>query len=130
MRNVRMGAPYRDGHAGSKDPASIRTTPTKNLRQMAQAPRTFAPDLRTCGLFLRASERIHLEYRAQKRVRAIRAVLPARQFLWRVADAGHAGHKDHAHRTELRHHLRVVRSEEHTSELQSLAYLVCRLLLE
>src|SRR2546425_6925380 len=27
-------------------------------------------------------------------------------------------------------HLRVVRSEEHTSELQSLAYLVCRLLLE
>src|SRR5687767_15665380 len=26
--------------------------------------------------------------------------------------------------------LRVVRSEEHTSELQSLAYLVCRLLLE
>src|SRR2546423_9916983 len=32
-----------------------------------------------------------------------------------------------------RHHLRLVqpvRSEEHTSELQSLAYLVCRLLLE
>src|SRR2546425_6284190 len=28
------------------------------------------------------------------------------------------------------HHLRVARSEEHTSELQSLAYLVCRLLLE
>src|SRR2546425_7350383 len=27
-------------------------------------------------------------------------------------------------------HLRVARSEEHTSELQSLAYLVCRLLLE
>src|ERR1041384_6440062 len=41
-------------------------------------------------------------------------------------------------RRELRHILRVVdyrqpftvRSEEHTSELQSLAYLVCRLLLE
>src|SRR2546425_8805537 len=28
------------------------------------------------------------------------------------------------------HHGRVLRSEEHTSELQSLAYLVCRLLLE
>src|SRR2546425_7838550 len=28
------------------------------------------------------------------------------------------------------HNLRDVRSEEHTSELQSLAYLVCRLLLE
>src|SRR2546425_9182366 len=27
-------------------------------------------------------------------------------------------------------HLRLARSEEHTSELQSLAYLVCRLLLE
>src|SRR2546425_8522953 len=27
-------------------------------------------------------------------------------------------------------HIRDVRSEEHTSELQSLAYLVCRLLLE
>src|SRR5205823_11854443 len=27
-------------------------------------------------------------------------------------------------------HKRIIRSEEHTSELQSLAYLVCRLLLE
>src|SRR3989441_871660 len=32
--------------------------------------------------------------------------------------------------TELRDEYGVVRSEEHTSELQSLAYLVCRLLLE
>src|SRR2546425_4395870 len=31
---------------------------------------------------------------------------------------------------ELRHPVRGRRSEEHTSELQSLAYLVCRLLLE
>src|SRR5687767_15465797 len=30
----------------------------------------------------------------------------------------------------LQAHLRTKRSEEHTSELQSLAYLVCRLLLE
>src|SRR5205823_14805685 len=30
----------------------------------------------------------------------------------------------------LRNRARVIRSEEHTSELQSLAYLVCRLLLE
>src|SRR5687767_15720830 len=28
------------------------------------------------------------------------------------------------------HHVTLLRSEEHTSELQSLAYLVCRLLLE
>src|SRR2546425_9013028 len=32
--------------------------------------------------------------------------------------------------TDDRHHQRQARSEEHTSELQSLAYLVCRLLLE
>src|SRR5687767_15375682 len=32
--------------------------------------------------------------------------------------------------TEAIEHLVVERSEEHTSELQSLAYLVCRLLLE
>src|SRR5258707_5697024 len=31
---------------------------------------------------------------------------------------------------ELRPHLRMPRSEEHTSELQSRQYLVCRLLLE
>src|SRR5205823_14353917 len=33
-------------------------------------------------------------------------------------------------RARLRRHLFAPRSEEHTSELQSLAYLVCRLLLE
>src|SRR2546425_5423444 len=48
----------------------------------------------------------------------------------------HAGHFDedlaHGARLDLlQSHLEVeVRSEEHTSELQSLAYLVCRLLLE
>src|SRR5687767_15617731 len=42
----------------------------------------------------------------------------------------HAGrrYRTPALRGDLR--LRVLRSEEHTSELQSLAYLVCRLLLE
>src|SRR2546425_348093 len=34
------------------------------------------------------------------------------------------------HRSDARPVLEPVRSEEHTSELQSLAYLVCRLLLE
>src|SRR5687767_15175940 len=43
-------------------------------------------------------------------------------------NAGIAGARHH--RVELRGELREVRSEEHTSELQSLAYLVCRLLLE
>src|SRR2546423_4452759 len=40
-----------------------------------------------------------------------------------VGLAGGGGPGKHEHR-------QVVRSEEHTSELQSLAYLVCRLLLE
>src|SRR2546425_8427314 len=36
---------------------------------------------------------------------------------------------EHVHE-RVRHPVAVLRSEEHTSELQSLAYLVCRLLLE
>src|SRR5687767_15397450 len=50
----------------------------------------------------------------------------------RREDRGPQGHRVHDQRV-LRHlerrHARL-RSEEHTSELQSLAYLVCRLLLE
>src|SRR3712207_7347091 len=38
---------------------------------------------------------------------------------------GRPGHGAHAHR-----HVHLLRSEEHTSELQSRQYLVCRLLLE
>src|SRR2546425_9603591 len=37
---------------------------------------------------------------------------------------------DSLRRASTRVEVRLVRSEEHTSELQSLAYLVCRLLLE
>src|SRR3989441_7784402 len=37
---------------------------------------------------------------------------------------------DARRRVDIQPHLRELRSEEHTSELQSLAYLVCRLLLE
>src|SRR2546427_2216891 len=42
------------------------------------------------------------------------------------ADRHHAG----AGRREDRHHGQAIRSEEHTSELQSQSNLVCRLLLE
>src|SRR2546425_8720708 len=39
--------------------------------------------------------------------------------------------RDDCHQQGQRHHVKAkARSEEHTSELQSLAYLVCRLLLE
>src|SRR2546425_3500918 len=50
--------------------------------------------------------------------------------------AGECQHRDPAarelidHRQRLAARLGETRSEEHTSELQSLAYLVCRLLLE
>src|SRR5687767_15227727 len=48
------------------------------------------------------------------------------QHAHRVADRAAAGtHHQREHALAHRH-----RSEEHTSELQSLAYLVCRLLLE
>src|SRR2546425_5160316 len=46
---------------------------------------------------------------------------------------GLTGYEFARHALEMRHELEsvfMVRSEEHTSELQSLAYLVCRLLLE
>src|SRR6185437_8938886 len=48
--------------------------------------------------------------------------LPIFRLVRRGRDA--TGHQ------RLGHRVKVVRSEEHTSELQSLAYLVCRLLLE
>src|SRR5205823_8777216 len=72
----------------------------------------------------------------------------ARHDFWRGRGRGHVVYRrrstaksDGLHRTARRpqHHCRgqrseqlpgVSRSEEHTSELQSLAYLVCRLLLE
>src|SRR2546425_2446060 len=51
-------------------------------------------------------------------------------FAERLADIGKRHHKylDHAH--QFIQAGASTRSEEHTSELQSLAYLVCRLLLE
>src|SRR5687767_15458422 len=47
-----------------------------------------------------------------------------------VADGDAAAVPDLLQRAFLRRGLEAERSEEHTSELQSLAYLVCRLLLE
>src|SRR2546425_4118243 len=49
----------------------------------------------------------------------------------RLEHRGHAGRRRHEDAVERRvERLMQRRSEEHTSELQSLAYLVCRLLLE
>src|SRR3989441_4562081 len=54
---------------------------------------------------------------------------PARRR--RAPDSHRAGrHRPRRHRRDPLRHGDVRRSEEHTSELQSLAYLVCRLLLE
>src|SRR2546425_3963583 len=58
--------------------------------------------------------------------------LPLQDAMRLVRETGEALH--YAHGAGLIHHdvkpENVLRSEEHTSELQSLAYLVCRLLLE
>src|SRR3712207_6978826 len=48
----------------------------------------------------------------------------------RVAADGRDAHLADRLQDRLAHRLDVVRSEEHTSELQSRQYLVCRLLLE
>src|SRR2546423_11788071 len=45
-------------------------------------------------------------------------------------DASHAPGFGSEFKKRVRHYYTAPRSEEHTSELQSLAYLVCRLLLE
>src|SRR3712207_8836226 len=54
------------------------------------------------------------------------------QALARLAERRrlHAGHVDAPRRPQPGHRSRPRRSEEHTSELQSRQYLVCRLLLE
>src|SRR2546423_10514252 len=52
---------------------------------------------------------------------------PARQLFDEVRVVAHAGALG---KSSFHGHLIPSRSEEHTSELQSLAYLVCRLLLE
>src|SRR3712207_9025448 len=55
-----------------------------------------------------------------------RAELRRQQVLQAVPDPRRQHDERRSHRAELHH----VRSEEHTSELQSRQYLVCRLLLE
>src|SRR2546425_4187778 len=50
--------------------------------------------------------------------------------VWLEHSEQHVLHVRHAVLAQRLHHLVAGRSEEHTSELQTLAYLVCRLLLE
>src|SRR3989441_5294385 len=73
-------------------------------------------------VFARAGARVCVaelkEHRAERTAQEIRAA--GAEALALVADVGR---REDVERT-------VSRSEEHTSELQSLAYLVCRLLLE
>src|SRR2546425_7541446 len=63
--------------------------------------------------------------------RAVRHLLRVLPIRLRVADDGHLDQEQHSRPVRrLDGVFREDRSEEHTSELQSLAYLVCRLLLE
>src|SRR5947208_11936085 len=59
------------------------------------------------------------------------AARPSRALAHRVSTLAHPSHRNANHPTADRFPLApVVRSEEHTSELQSPDHLVCRLLLE
>src|SRR2546422_2197162 len=59
-----------------------------------------------------------------------RALLPASAGEPLAGEGGGPGLGASLPRLERAHHQRVLRSEEHTSELQSRLHLVCRLLLE
>src|SRR2546425_3510914 len=89
----------------------------------------------------------HGGYKKTEKAENLRKNVPAEQSEVRmpalrrddVSEIEAVGHEQHAddgkrERELVTHHLRRTaqpsRSEEHTSELQSLAYLVCRLLLE
>src|SRR2546425_8513657 len=75
----------------------------------------------------RAPRRLRLAYRA----RASTAPLPPRRPLRPAAPRDRAAARAAARGDRSRRQAAAApRSEEHTSELQSLAYLVCRLLLE
>src|SRR2546425_5343024 len=76
----------------------------------------------------------HRAAEAGERVRQRRDVLRAGGERQRIVNEGrpplHDAHRPLGDAAELDDPLGDQRSEEHTSELQSLAYLVCRLLLE
>src|SRR3712207_8385356 len=66
----------------------------------------------------------------EQHARRVRALLAEREVLAQAGAGGQARHVDPAARIVLVDELDDVRSEEHTSELQSRQNLVCRLLLE
>src|SRR3989441_9536302 len=62
-----------------------------------------------------------------------RSYAAAKGVEWFVVDSADELRRIHETKADAKQYLRIAapnRSEEHTSELQSLAYLVCRLLLE
>src|SRR2546425_1691202 len=73
--------------------------------------------------------------RQEERLSAVLDIVHRRELFLAVTAAVARRNEDHPGRSDGRHVLASIgpagmRSEEHTSELQSLAYLVCRLLLE
>src|SRR5205823_13033201 len=94
------------------DPRVLHSFPTRRSSDLGDAPRGSTAPARARSRRPRAP-----------RTRASCEPEQARDLLLEEVDlvAGLA---------EVREQAQVARSEEHTSELQSLAYLVCRLLLE
>src|SRR2546425_2339673 len=111
MRDARTGARHdRLGHALASDPGVVRA----GLRRQFRHPH---------GVAL-AQERLP---QGAERGQAARRAAPACDSAWRLHGAPPIEPRGDALTRLCR---QDSRSEEHTSELQSLAYLVCRLLLE
>src|SRR3712207_8205488 len=96
----------------------IRRPPRSTLFPYTTLFRSQVERVRECADDLREQE--HLG--GEKALRHAAEELPARDDAHDLPAVGH-GHQEHAMMEEDR-------SEEHTSELQSRQYLVCRLLLE
>src|SRR3712207_8619726 len=96
----------------------IRRPPRSTLFPYTTLFRSLLDDHRAVGLPDRLDDRVEVERAQRPRVDhlGLHLVLPGERLGGLLGDRGHAGDAD--------------RSEEHTSELQSRQYLVCRLLLE
>src|SRR2546425_13302765 len=130
MRTPSSLCPTRRWPGSSKAAASRSPgAPSRSIgRSSASCPRTSAGSSRASGEGAGGSERpphgrapvLRLHHRAQRCRQELRDQVFRGHGLFLRRQSAHDAHPD----------LRRSRSEEHTSELQSLAYLVCRLLLE
>src|SRR2546425_4332651 len=120
------------GHVAERDPADRPPARAEDLRRALreiEAERGTEPHLHEhAGAQNRVGQtallQVPLDAPLRRAKRALHFEVPGERHVDELADAGPPRGIDELQLAVL------VRSEEHTSELQSLAYLVCRLLLE